>query len=124
VLERGGVVGGTSAGAAAMSQVMIRFGRTATPSIGAGFGLLAGAVVDQHFSQRKRETRLLGVLKQHADLIGLGVDERTALIVSGNKLRVVGDNVVSLRLNPGEQAELVAGGSGTEVRVSSLRLSR
>jgi cyanophycinase len=130
VLERGGVVGGTSAGAAVMSRVMIRYGRTEGPAIGTGFGLLAGAVVDQHFSQRKRETRLLGVLKQHADLIGLGVDERTALIVTGNQLRVVGDNVVSvypagngsrsaLRLKPGEQAELVAAEGGAQVRVAS-----
>jgi cyanophycinase len=129
VLERGGVVGGTSAGAAVMSRVMIRFGRTESPSVGTGFGLLAGAVVDQHFSQRSRETRLLGVLKQHADLVGLGVDERTALIVTGNQLRVLGENVVSvypsgngtrtpLRLRPGQQAELAAAASGVGVRVA------
>jgi cyanophycinase len=129
LLERGGVIGGTSAGAAVMSSVMIRYGRTDTPSIGTGFGLLAGAVVDQHFTQRKRETRLLGVLKQRADLIGLGVDERTALIVEGNRLRVVGDNVVSiypagngartpLRLKGGDQADLVVAGSAVELRVS------
>jgi cyanophycinase len=130
LLERGGVIGGNSAGAAVMSRVMICHGWTESPTVGRGFGLISGAVVDQHFSQRNRETRLLGALRQHADLIGLGVDERTALIVSGNQLRVVGENAVfvypagsghrqALRLNPGEQADLAAAEGRVEVRVAS-----
>ncbi len=130
VLERGGVIGGSSAGAAVMSRVMICSGWTESPAIGPGFGLLAGAVVDQHFSQRNREPRLLGVLRQHPDLVGLGVDERTALIVTGNQLRVMGEHAVwvyptgngsrtALRLKPGERAELAAAEGGVEVRVQS-----
>jgi cyanophycinase len=135
VLARGGVIGGTSAGAAVMSRVMIRAGTLENPGLGTGFGFLEGAIVDQHFTQRKRETRLLVVLKKHADLTGLGVDERTALVVAGNELRVLGDNLVSvyppggpertaLRLKAGDRANLVASAGGIEFRVSPANMPR
>ena len=61
VLARGGVIGGTSAGAAVMTRVMIAGGRTKA-DVGEGFDFLPGAVVDQHFLKRNRIERLLGVL--------------------------------------------------------------
>jgi len=93
LLARGGVIGGTSAGAAVMSRVMIVRGQTEA-SLGRGFDLLPDAVVDQHFLRRNRIGRLVGVLRNHPDLVGLGVDERTAVLVDvrGRRLRVLGDS--------------------------------
>lgn len=93
VLARGGVVGGTSAGAAIMSPVMIRRDRPELET-GPGFGFLPGTVVDQHFLKRNRQGRLLKVLDAHRELVGFGIDEGTALVVEGNHLSVVGDSQV------------------------------
>ncbi|MEX0586594.1 MAG: cyanophycinase [Pirellulales bacterium] len=105
VLARGGAIGGTSAGAAIMSQVMIRYGAARNLMVERGFGLLTQAVVDQHFTERKREPRLLSVLEKHPEKLGLGVDEGTALVVQGNRLRVVGRSQVTVCIPqaPGEK---------------------
>jgi cyanophycinase len=97
VLARGGVVGGTSAGAAVMSDVMIRDGDLVA-EVGVGFGLLPGVVVDQHFSQRQRQPRLEGVLAKYPHYLGLGIDEDTGVIVRGQSLTVVGSNHVRVYL--------------------------
>jgi cyanophycinase len=92
---RGAVIGGTSAGAAIMSRVMItgdqrgepdrkadfavvRRGATLTST---GLGLVTNAIVDQHFIARRRQNRLVGVTLEHPELIGVGIDEATALVV-------------------------------------------
>ena len=95
LLGRGGVVGGTSAGASIMTRTMIVDGRH-DAVLGRGLGLLPDAVIDQHFLKRNRLARLLGVLRQHPDLIGFGIDERTALEfhVLNHSLSVVGDSYV------------------------------
>ncbi len=93
LLERGGVIGGTSAGAAVMSKMMIRRG-SPTAEVGRGFGFLDGAVVDQHFVRRMRQDRLLKVIEQQPALVGLGIDEGTALLVQGRRLSVLGDSEV------------------------------
>jgi cyanophycinase len=102
VLERGGIVGGTSAGAAIMSKMMIRYG-SPKAVVDAGFNLLNQAVVDQHFLRRNRQERLLGVLSEHPEMIGLGVDEGTALVVDGVHLRVMGQSEVVVCKSAGEQ---------------------
>lgn len=119
VLERGGVIGGTSAGAAIMSQTMIRQGTSREAELDAGFSLLTAAVVDQHFTERARHTRLLGALRENPAKIGLGVDEQTAAIIRANTVRVLGANRATLivptpnrsmslhLLDSGEEAELV-----------------
>ena len=61
LLKRGGVIGGTSAGAAVMSDVMIEGGNPKA-DVGRGFGFVTNAVVDQHFLRRSRVNRLIGVL--------------------------------------------------------------
>jgi cyanophycinase len=83
----GACVGGTSAGAAVMSRHMLALG-TPTPSpqkdtvsTDIGLGFVANAIVDQHFSQRHRLSRLLSALAQRPDLLGVGIDEDTALII-------------------------------------------
>jgi len=99
VRRRGGVIGGTSAGAAAQSEVMITGGRTEATTA-AGFGWLAGTVVDQHFLKRDRFARLMSVLDRHPAVIGIGIDEGTAVVARGRTLEVIGESyVVVLRAN-------------------------
>lgn len=102
VLGRGGVIGGTSAGAAIMSPLMITGGITEA-RVGTGFGFLPGFVIDQHFKQRNRFSRLVGVLHKHPQLFGLGIDERTAVIVHGHSLTVMGESNARLYV-PGNHA--------------------
>lgn len=101
----GAVVGGTSAGAAVMSGVMIT-GGTDEATTADGFGLLPGTVVDQHFTQRKREKRLAGVLVKHPKAVGVGIDESTAVVVSGGTATVFGDGKVFV-FPPGGKGESV-----------------
>ena len=104
LLDRGGVIGGTSAGAAIMSRIMISEGKKEA-TICQGLDLMRGSVIDQHFMQRNRLTRLRGVLDQHPHAIGIGIDEGTALIVHVNsgQLSVIGKSYVMLWA-PSEQA--------------------
>ncbi len=103
-----------------MSRMMIRNG-SPKAVVGAGFNLLAKAVVDQHFIRRHRQERLLGVLAEHPEMVGLGIDEGAALVVQGDHLRVLGDSQVIVykevrgsttpwteTLQPGEEFDLVA----------------
>jgi len=93
VLKRGGVIGGTSAGAAIMSDLMIEGGQPA--KTGSGFGFLKGIVIDQHFSERKRQPRLAKVLEDNPGYAGLGIDEATAVVVKGRQIRVIGEGTVT-----------------------------
>ncbi|HUE70265.1 MAG TPA: cyanophycinase, partial [Pirellulaceae bacterium] len=101
VLARGGVVGGTSAGAAIQSKVMIAGGNP-VPQIATGFDLLPGTIIDQHFLARSRQPRLLAAVNHKPALVGIGIDEGTALIVSGRRMEVVGRSrvVVALAASP------------------------
>ncbi|MFM9961343.1 MAG: cyanophycinase [Planctomycetaceae bacterium] len=95
LVKRGGVIGGSSAGAAVMSQVMIEQGLD-TATLGTGLDLFPGAVIDQHFLKRSRLNRLLRVLESQPELIGFGIDESTALVVqvAKGRLGVLGDSYV------------------------------
>jgi cyanophycinase len=95
LLARNGVIGGTSAGAAVMSRVMIASGRD-QPTMGQGFDLIPGAVIDQHFIKRNRMNRLQTVLEHHPELIGFGIDEGTALQygVENGRFQVLGQSSV------------------------------
>jgi cyanophycinase len=102
----GAVVGGTSAGAAVMSEVMITGDEKKKPKAGdewqsieadnvitvRGFGFLTTAIVDQHFATRRRHNRLISLVLEHPELVGFGIDESTAAVVSGGTtLEVVGE---------------------------------
>ncbi len=91
VLERGGVIGGTSAGAAIMSEVMIKGGNP-EPELDRGFGFLRGTVVDQHFLKRHRQDRLMNALSAYPELVGLGIDEGTTLVVQGRTMTVLDES--------------------------------
>jgi cyanophycinase len=102
--DRGVVIGGTSAGASIQSSHMVAFGGPgSTPKqrmtqVAAGLGLLRSSVIDQHFDQRNRYGRLLMIVSQSPQLLGIGVDEDTAAVVEeidGHEvLRVVGRGAV------------------------------
>lgn len=88
--ERGAVVGGTSAGASIMSEFMISMGdegltpRQRISQLSAGLGLLKGVIIDQHFAQRSRYGRLMSVAAASPNLVGIGIDEDTAIEVRGS----------------------------------------
>jgi cyanophycinase len=96
----GAVVAGTSAGAAVMSEVMITgdadlqsitVGATKTLP---GFALWPEVIVDQHFLKRQRHSRLISLVLEHPNLVGVAIDERTAVVVSGRTFEVMGESSV------------------------------
>ena len=120
ILNRGGLVGGTSAGAAIQSKIMIARGNP-IPEISQGLDLLPDAIVDQHFSQRERQGRLSRAILKNPERFGLGIDEGTAVIVSGRTMFAVGKGSATLilaqtdarpeatwSLSQGERADLTA----------------
>ncbi len=100
--SEGIVVGGTSAGASMMSSTMIVEGDAETnPRLeivetDSGMSFLPGAVIDQHFAQRGRLGRLLVAVAKQPLLLGLGIDENTAVVVNGNEMTVVGEGAVTV----------------------------
>jgi cyanophycinase len=95
LLQRGGTVGGTSAGAAIMGKLMI-VGGNVPADLAEGFGFLPNGVVDQHFLKRNRFDRLLDVLHRNPGWFGLGIDEGTAAVVQGKTITIVGDSMAVL----------------------------
>ena len=100
---RGACIGGTSAGASAMSGHMLTQGKTdllpekGAVHMGAGLGFLHKVVIDQHFSERQRLSRLLTVVAQNPYLHGIGIDENTALVVErGRGIEVLGEGSVTV----------------------------
>jgi cyanophycinase len=100
---RGACIGGTSAGASAMSGHMLAQGRAelhpekGSVSLAAGLGFLHRVVVDQHFSERHRLSRLLSIVSQNPYLQGIGIDEDTALVVErGVGIEVMGEGAVTV----------------------------
>lgn len=96
-------VGGTSAGASALSAWSLSEGsRDILPQKGAsslepGLSLVRNSVIDQHFSQRQRLARLLSVLAQKPEYVGIGVDEDTALVIrQDTEIEVLGSGSVTL----------------------------
>ncbi len=96
------VVGGTSAGAAMMPDVMIVEGDSETNprleivDMGPGMGFLPGVVIDQHFLQRGRLGRLLSAVTQQPVVLGFGIDENTAIAVSNDQFEVIGEGAVTI----------------------------
>ena len=98
----GMVVAGTSAGAAVLSEHMIALGDSgSTPRrrlvhLAKGLGLAPNIVIDQHFRRRDRLGRLLTALSYNPGLLGMGIDEDTAAILSGDTLSVLGAGAVTV----------------------------
>jgi cyanophycinase len=106
IYNNGGVISGTSAGAAVMSNIMITgdeilhsdsknaFGYIQRKNIenSAGFGFIERAIIDQHFIYRKRHNRLISLVLENPDLLGIGIDESTAIKVNPDRtFEVIGD---------------------------------
>jgi cyanophycinase len=90
IYDSGGVIAGTSAGAAVMSETMIvEGGDDESHVVGGslrmapGLGLIGGLIIDQHFMERGRVGRLVGAVAQNPKNLGIGIDERTAIVVEG-----------------------------------------
>ncbi len=99
LLARGGVIGGTSAGASILASYLVRGARAGNtlmmaPGYEQGFGFLRGVAVDQHVGARKRERDLQQVIAAHPALLGLGLDEGTAIVVSGDHAEVMGPGML------------------------------
>ena len=114
-------IGGTSAGAAVMSAVMIpvmpekpalRVGNTPTTP---GLGLVPGLIIDQHFIARRRMNRLMSAVLDHPNQVGVGIGEATAIVVHGDKFTVRGKGSVividarKVRISIGKAGDLQSG---------------
>ncbi len=109
IYNNGGVVGGSSAGAAVMSEVMITGNELLNPDstsafvsikrgnieTSKGFGFIKNAIIDQHFLKRKRHNRLITLVCEHPHLLGIAIDEATAIVVNPDEtFEVIGNNQV------------------------------
>jgi cyanophycinase len=111
LLKRGGVVGGSSAGASILASFMVRGDTKSNEKmIGdhtVGLGFLKNAAIDQHLLRRNRQFDMLEVIDQHPTLLGIGIDEDTAIVVSGDQFDVIGKSYVVIYSN-----KPVAGSNG------------
>jgi cyanophycinase len=100
VLERGGVIGGSSAGATIQGSYLVRGDtRTNTIMMGdheVGFGFLANTAIDQHLLKRNRQFDLIEVIEARPELLGIGIDENTAIVVRGDRFDVIGQSFVAI----------------------------
>lgn len=99
VLQRGGVIGGSSAGATIQGDYLVRGSPQGNQEMMAegyeqGFAFLPGTAIDQHFTQRKRKSDMLAVMETHPQLLGIGLDETTAIVVQEHLAEVMGKNDV------------------------------
>ncbi len=99
VLKRGGVIGGSSAGATIQGEYLCRGGVFTNFDIAyegyeRGFSFLPGVAIDQHFAQRKRFKDMSALMKLFPQYLGIGLDETTAIVVRGSVAEVVGKNQV------------------------------
>lgn len=100
LLERGGVIGGSSAGATIQGSYLVR-GDTKANTImmgdhEEGFAFLEGVAIDQHLLRRNRQFDLIEVIEARPDLLGIGIDENTAIIVRGDMFEVIGEGYVAI----------------------------
>ena len=99
VLKRGGVIGGSSAGATIQASYLVRGAPEGnqimmSPGHEQGFAYIRNSAIDQHLLARKRENDMLPVIRKHPHLLGIGIAESTALYVRGNTAEVIGKSKV------------------------------
>jgi cyanophycinase len=99
LLKRGGVIGGTSAGATIQGSYLVRGARESNtlmmaPGYETGLGFLRLSAIDQHVVTRHREGDLGQVIDRHPELLGIGIDESTAIVVHGDTFEVIGRSMV------------------------------
>lgn len=106
VLERGGVIGGSSAGATIQGDYLVRGAiagsnivMTPEPEHEHGFAFLRKTAIDQHINTRNRWDDIIPVIKKYPDLLGIGISEGTALVVTGDRFEVIGKWKVAIHDN-------------------------
>jgi cyanophycinase len=106
VLERGGVIGGSSAGATIQGDYLVRGAvagsdivMTPEPEHERGFAFLRRSAIDQHINTRNRWDDLIPVIKKYPNLLGIGLSEGTAIVVTGDRFEVIGKWKVAVHDN-------------------------
>ena len=102
ILERGGIIGGHSAGASIQGSYLARGGRglngnysiISKPEV--GFGFISNTAIDQHHLSRNRHYDMFDLLKVRPELLGIGIDEDTGILVKGNEFEVIGNKYVAI----------------------------
>jgi len=100
VLDRGGVISGSSAGATIQGSYLAR-GDTKTNTImmgdhEEGFSFISNIAIDQHLLKRNRQFDIFDILDNRPELLGIGLDEDTGIIVQGNEFEVIGESYVAI----------------------------
>ncbi len=101
VLARGGVIAGSSAGATIQASYLVRGAPEGNQIMMAkgherGFGFLRCAAIDQHVIARGRLDDMVPVIERHPELLGIGIDEGTAIVVTADRLEVIGRSRVAI----------------------------
>jgi cyanophycinase len=130
IYQEGGVIIGTSSGASAMCETMIVSGdgdeshKLASLRMAPGLALIAGVIIDQHFAERGRMGRLLGAVAQNPRMIGIGIDENTAIIVGQDReFYVLGDGAVYILDGSGvSDANIAEEANGTTLSIYDVTL--
>jgi cyanophycinase len=106
VLDRGGVIGGSSAGASIQADYLVRGAvagseivMTPEPQHEHGFAFLRKAAIDQHINTRNRWDDIIPVVKKYPELLGIGLSEGTAIVVTGDRFQVIGKWKVAIHDN-------------------------
>ncbi|HEX8375968.1 MAG TPA: cyanophycinase [Geminicoccaceae bacterium] len=127
--EAGGVVAGTSAGASVMSDTMLVKGssgeshRIGDLHMAPGLGLVRDVIIDQHFAERGRIGRLLGAVAQNPRVLGIGVDEDTAIVAIGRRFSVVGNGAVYVVDGEGvTRSNIAEAGSDRALSIHDVRM--
>lgn len=132
--KNGSTIAGTSAGAAVMSKKMITGNALKYPEytgkystiepenieITEGLGLVTTIIVDQHFIKRQRMNRLLAVSIENPNETCIGIDESTAIVITGNSFTVAGENQVIVLRNPAKSKKIqhnLMGGHGLRIDI-------
>jgi cyanophycinase len=124
----GAMVAGTSAGASLMSSIMVTgnqlkyhdydatFSSIESDNIETiqGLGLMKNVIIDQHFLIRSRHNRLITAILQYPDLKGIGIDESTAILVTGHQAEVIGLSQVLVYSNPHKSVKMLNGKFGAK----------
>jgi cyanophycinase len=112
VLERGGVIAGSSAGASIQANYLARATPIENYRIMApgyergGLGFISGVAIDQHFTQRRRQKDLRSLVETYPQILGIGIDESTAIIVQHSRAEIVGPGTVTFQWAEDGRSEL------------------
>jgi cyanophycinase len=120
------VIAGTSAGATAMGRTMILGGEgpdvsAAAVRTGPGLGLIPKVLIDMHFGERDRLPRLLSAVALDPDQLGVGIDEKTGILVQGSRFEVLGNGVATV-VDAKHATVVHAAGDGDPITLFGVRL--